>query len=78
MRIALPQLTLQQKWETAESNLAYFIVCGISYAKAHGQTAANLPLGPAKWQRKTTSRTKGAHYHERVQTRQSSWPKSER
>ncbi len=42
MKIDLPQLTLQQKWETAESNLVYFIVCGISYAKSHGQAAADF------------------------------------
>ncbi len=42
MSIELPQLTLQQKWETAEGNLIYFIVCGISYAKAHGQTAEDF------------------------------------
>jgi hypothetical protein len=39
MKIELPKLTLQLKWETAESNLVYFIVCGISYAKFCGQTA---------------------------------------
>jgi hypothetical protein len=32
----LPQLTLEQKWETAESNLIYFVVCGIAYAKSRG------------------------------------------
>ncbi len=42
MSIELPQLTLQQKWETAEGNLIYFIVCGISYAKSHGQTAEDF------------------------------------
>jgi hypothetical protein len=42
MKIELPQLTLQQKWETAESNLVYFIVCGISYAKSRGQTAKDF------------------------------------
>jgi len=42
MKIELPQLTLQQKWETAESNLDYFIVCGISYTKSHGQTAEDF------------------------------------
>ncbi len=45
MGIKLPQLTLQQKWETAEHNLVYFIVCGITYAKAHGQTAEDF----GKW-----------------------------
>jgi len=45
MGIELPQLTLQQKWETAESNLVYFIVCGITYAKSHGQTAEDF----GKW-----------------------------
>ncbi len=42
MSIQLPQLTLQQKWETAESNLIYFVVCGIAYARAQGQTAADF------------------------------------
>jgi len=42
MTIELPQLTLQQKWETAEANLIYFIVCGITYAKSHGQTAEDF------------------------------------
>ncbi len=42
MSIELPHLTLQEKWETAEGNLIYFIVCGISYAKAHGQTAEDF------------------------------------
>jgi len=42
MSIELPRLTLQQKWETAESNLIYFIVCGISYAKSRGQTAEDF------------------------------------
>jgi hypothetical protein len=42
MKIELPQLTLQQKWETAESNNVYIIVCGISYAKSRGQTAKDF------------------------------------
>ena len=42
MTIELPQLTFQQKWETAELNLIYFIVCGITYAKSHGQTAEDF------------------------------------
>jgi hypothetical protein len=42
MGMELPQLTLQQKWETAEANLVYFIVCGITYARARGQTAADF------------------------------------
>lgn len=36
--IVLPQLTLDEKWHTAESNLVYFIVCGIAYGKAKGET----------------------------------------
>lgn len=36
--IELPQLTLEDKWETAQSNLIYFIVCGIAYAKAKGDS----------------------------------------
>jgi hypothetical protein len=37
--IELPNLTLEQKWEKAESNLLYFIACGITYAKSKGETA---------------------------------------
>jgi len=40
--VQLPQLTLQQKWETAESNLLYFVVCGITYAKTHGGSAEDF------------------------------------
>ena len=40
--IELPKLTLEQKWETAESNLLYFIACGITYAKSKGETAADF------------------------------------
>ncbi len=39
MSSTVRQLTVEQKWATAEENLIYFIVCGITYAKAHGQTA---------------------------------------
>jgi hypothetical protein len=42
MSIELPQLTVEQKWATAESNMIYFIACGISYAKCHGQTAEDF------------------------------------
>jgi len=42
MYVELPQLTLEQKWQTAESNLIYFIVCGISYAKSRGGTAEDF------------------------------------
>ena len=37
-KIELPQLTLEEKWETAESNLYYFICCGIAYAKSKGDS----------------------------------------
>ena len=36
--IKLPQLTVEQKWETAEGNLVYFVISGISYAKSKGET----------------------------------------
>ena len=36
--LALPQLSLEEKWRKAESNLVYFIVCGIAYAKARGES----------------------------------------
>lgn len=37
-RVELPNLTLEQKWETAESNLIYFVVSGIAYAKSKGES----------------------------------------
>jgi hypothetical protein len=37
-KIELPELDLEQKWKRAESNLIYFIVCGITFAKANGFT----------------------------------------
>jgi hypothetical protein len=37
-RVELPQLTLEQKWRTAESNLIYFVVSGIAYAKSRGES----------------------------------------
>ncbi len=36
------QLTVEQKWATAEENLIYFIVCGITYARTRGQTAEDF------------------------------------
>ena len=36
--VELPQLTLEQKWKTAESNLVYFVVSGIAYAKSKGKS----------------------------------------
>jgi hypothetical protein len=36
--VKLPQLTVEQKWETAEGNLVYFVISGISYAKSKGET----------------------------------------
>ncbi len=42
MGIELPELTVQQKWETAEGNLIYFVVCGIAYAKCHGGSAEDF------------------------------------
>lgn len=36
--LTLPQLTLEEKWHKAEANLVYFVVCGIAYAKARGET----------------------------------------
>lgn len=37
-RVELPQLTLEQKWRTAESNLIYFVVSNIAYAKSKGES----------------------------------------
>lgn len=39
--IELPKLTTEQRWETAEGNIVYFIISGISFAKSQGQTAAD-------------------------------------
>ncbi len=36
--VELPQLTIEEKWQRAQSNLVYFIVSGIAYAKARGQS----------------------------------------
>jgi len=41
-RIELPQLTLEEKWGKAESNLIYFIVCGITYAKSKGESTEDF------------------------------------
>lgn len=41
-KVELPKLTLEQKWETAESNLIYFVVSGIAYAKSKGYTAEDF------------------------------------
>jgi hypothetical protein len=38
----LPHLTLEQKWETAEENLIYFVVSGIAYAKSRGGSAKDF------------------------------------
>ncbi len=42
MSSKLRQLTVEQKWATAEENLIYFIACGITYAKVHAQTAVDF------------------------------------
>ncbi|MCX6029174.1 MAG: hypothetical protein NT169_07700 [Chloroflexi bacterium] len=36
--IELPRLTLEQKWQTAEENLIYFVVSGIAFAKSMGKS----------------------------------------
>jgi len=38
-RVELPQLTLEQKWRKAESNLVYFVASGILYARSKGESA---------------------------------------
>lgn len=38
-RVELPQLTLEEKWSRAASNLVYFVVSGILYAKSKGESA---------------------------------------
>jgi len=40
--VQFPKLTIEEKCNTAESNLVYFIVCGIAYAKATGGTAEDF------------------------------------
>jgi hypothetical protein len=39
--IQLQKFTNDQRWETAESNIVYFIISGISYAKSNGSSAAS-------------------------------------
>ena len=41
-KVELPQLTLEQKWRKAESNLIYFVVSGIAYAKSRGESAEDF------------------------------------
>jgi hypothetical protein len=41
-RVELPQLTLEQKWRKAESNLIYFVFSGIAYAKSRGESAEDF------------------------------------
>ncbi|MEI8113548.1 MAG: hypothetical protein WCI54_07960 [Bacteroidia bacterium] len=38
LEVKLPKLSVEQKWETAEGNLVYFIISGISYSKSKGET----------------------------------------
>ncbi|MFX0202214.1 MAG: hypothetical protein ACFFCW_39385 [Candidatus Hodarchaeota archaeon] len=38
----LPQLTLEEKWKRAESNLIYFVISGIAYAKSKGLNAEDF------------------------------------
>lgn len=40
--VQFPKLTIEERWNIAESNLVYFIVCGIAYAKARGVTAEDF------------------------------------
>lgn len=40
--IQLPIFSNDQRWETAESNIVYFIIAGISYAKSNGSSAAEF------------------------------------
>jgi hypothetical protein len=42
MGTELPELSVQQKWEIAEENLIYFVICGISYVKCHGGSAEDF------------------------------------
>jgi hypothetical protein len=46
--VELPVLTVEQKWETAEGNLIYFVISGISYAKSKGKTAADFGVYAGK------------------------------
>ena len=46
--VELPVLTVEQKWETAEGNLIYFVISGISYAKSKGQTAEDFGVWAGK------------------------------
>ena len=40
--VHLPELSNDQKWETAEGNIVYFIIAGISFAKSNGHSAAEF------------------------------------
>jgi hypothetical protein len=46
--IKLPILTVEQKWETAEGNLVYFVISGISYAKSKGETPEDFGVWTGK------------------------------
>ncbi len=64
MGVELPQLTLQQKWETAEGNLLYFVVCGITYAKSHGESAEDFgtwagQVAAPSWEEDRPKRARG-------------------
>ena len=58
--VELPQLTLEQKWETAESNLIYFIVCGIAYAKSKSESPEDFGTFAGKVANWEEARGKGA------------------
>jgi hypothetical protein len=40
--VEIPQLTLEQKWKMAETNLLYFVVSGIAYAKSTGGSSEDF------------------------------------
>ena len=41
-QIELPQPALEEKWRTAESNLIYFVICGIACVKSLGESPENF------------------------------------
>ena len=64
MFVEIQKLTLEQKWQTAESDLIYFVVCGISYAKSRGETAEDLgtwagEVAAPSWERRKNQGPRG-------------------
>ncbi len=46
--IDLPNLSVEEKWHKAESNLIYFVVSGITFAMNHGSTPEEFGIWAGK------------------------------